>query len=116
MTITESTGTARWEPEPDQRLYSVPEIARILGVSEAKGWQLVARGVIRSLKIDASRRITPQALADYIAEREQAERADSARANEDAIARDARRTAQKRAGEAARRRAERQGERGRGAA
>ena len=64
-----------WAEQPARtiRLLTVPEAAECLGVSEAKGWQLVARGQLRSLKIDHSRRISPGAIADYIREREAAE-------------------------------------------
>jgi excisionase family DNA binding protein len=67
--------TTRWAEQPAEaiRLLTVPEAASCLGVSEAKGWQLVARGQLRSLKIDSSRRVSTEAIADYIREREQAE-------------------------------------------
>jgi excisionase family DNA binding protein len=65
----------RWAEQPARniRLLTVPEAAECLGVSEAKGWQLIARGQLRSLKIDHSRRVSREAIADYIREREAAE-------------------------------------------
>ena len=67
--------TTRWAEQPAEtvRLLTVPEAASRLGVSEAKGWQLIARGQLRSLKIDNSRRVSTEAIADYIREREAVE-------------------------------------------
>jgi excisionase family DNA binding protein len=50
----------------DQMLFRVPEAARKLTISESKMWELLARGEIKSVKIDGSRRITPAALDAYL--------------------------------------------------
>ncbi len=60
-------GNTGSEPTRSVRLLTVPQVAEILNVSEPKVWQLVGRGKIRSLKIDTSRRVTPQAVDEYIA-------------------------------------------------
>jgi excisionase family DNA binding protein len=73
MSVTEAPPAIRWSPEAAEQLLTVKQTAKILNVSEAKVWQLLASGRIRSLKIDYSRRITPQALAEYIAAREAAD-------------------------------------------
>ncbi len=68
-------------PALNVHLLTVPEVAGRLRVSTAKVWQLLQRGELRSLKIDASRRIPSDAIDEYIAslaEAEQARRAGSA--------------------------------------
>jgi excisionase family DNA binding protein len=64
------------------QLLTVPEAAARLRVSEAKVWTLVGRGDLHSVKIDASRRIPEDALAEYVAqlaaEEERARRAGAA--------------------------------------
>jgi excisionase family DNA binding protein len=49
------------------QLLTVPEVATRLRVSEAKVWQLLQRGLLRSVKIDTSRRIPEDAVAEYVA-------------------------------------------------
>lgn len=56
-------GTAA--PAP-QMLYTVPNAAKVLDVSERKMWELVGDGTIPSVKIGASRRISHAALETYI--------------------------------------------------
>jgi excisionase family DNA binding protein len=46
--------------------YSVPRAARALDISDRKAWELVHSGAIKSIKIGRSRRVTRQALEEYI--------------------------------------------------
>src|SRR5690242_4704031 len=55
------------EPARSVQLLTVPEVAGRLRVSEAKVWQLLSSGRLRSVKIDTSRRIPEDAVAEYIA-------------------------------------------------
>jgi excisionase family DNA binding protein len=64
--------TATHTAPPPYQLLRVREAAEVLGVSEAKIWELLRRDEIPSLKIDGSRRITAGAIADYVASREAA--------------------------------------------
>jgi excisionase family DNA binding protein len=73
----------RWGEQPARtiQLLTVPQAAKRLAVSEAKAWILVGRGDLRSVKIDASRRIPEDALAEYVAglaDEERARRAGAA--------------------------------------
>lgn len=43
------------------------EAAEALGISRSRYYELVADGKIKTVKIGASRRVTPEALADFIA-------------------------------------------------
>lgn len=49
-------------------LLSVPETAKILGISEANAWRLIGLGAIPSVKVGEGRRLVePEALREYIA-------------------------------------------------
>jgi excisionase family DNA binding protein len=48
---------------------SVPDAARLLGISETACWRLVRDNKIPSAKINRSRRVSLQALRDYHDER-----------------------------------------------
>ncbi len=58
------------------RLLTVREVADHLGVSRSKAYQLVLSGAIQSLAIGRSRRVSPGAVAEFIA-RPSADRPDS---------------------------------------
>jgi excisionase family DNA binding protein len=47
------------------QMLTVPQVAAILNVSQGKVWQLLARGKLDSVKIDASRRIREDVFAAY---------------------------------------------------
>ncbi|WP_433227955.1 helix-turn-helix domain-containing protein [Actinomadura formosensis] len=47
-------------------LLTVPEAAKALAISRSKLYELLASGVLRSVRIDGSRRIPLNALNDYI--------------------------------------------------
>ena len=47
-------------------LFTVPEVARMLRLSESTIWRLVRNGAIESVKAGRARRISPEALAAYI--------------------------------------------------
>ncbi|GGN40316.1 excisionase family DNA binding protein [Actinoplanes campanulatus] len=49
-----------------QLAYTVPNAARALDISDRQAWKLVHEGVIKSIKIGRSRRVTRQALEEYI--------------------------------------------------
>ncbi len=67
-----SQDTATGATGAEQIAYKVPSAARILDMSERKVWDLVHTGEIDSFKIGSSRRVTRQALLEYIQRREQA--------------------------------------------
>jgi excisionase family DNA binding protein len=50
----------------EQVLYRVPEAAAKLAIGKSKMWELIGRGEIESVKIDNARRITSEALAEYV--------------------------------------------------
>ncbi|WP_046468780.1 helix-turn-helix domain-containing protein [Allosalinactinospora lopnorensis] len=58
---------------PSRLLLTVPEAARALAISRSKLYELIAVGVVRSLKIDGSRRVPVEALDVYISSRLDAE-------------------------------------------
>jgi excisionase family DNA binding protein len=49
-----------------QLLYSVPEVASVLSLSERLIWKLVRTGDIKSFKIGAARRVERKAIDDYL--------------------------------------------------
>ena len=54
-------------PEVSRLLLTVPEAAKALAISRSKLYELLAVGVIASVRIDASRRIPLSALESYVA-------------------------------------------------
>jgi excisionase family DNA binding protein len=85
MIIMEGTGngtaTGAGQPISAIRDLMVPQVAEIFGVSDATIWEKVRTGEIRSYKIDSSRRIPEEAVAEYRArliEQEAARRAGTA--------------------------------------
>lgn len=55
--------------EPEQVAYKVPHAAKLLDLGERKVWQLVYSGELESFTVGTARRITRQAILDYIAKR-----------------------------------------------
>jgi excisionase family DNA binding protein len=49
------------------RLLTVAQAAAEIGVSQAKLWQWISAGRIGSLKVDGSRRLTPDQIDEFIA-------------------------------------------------
>jgi excisionase family DNA binding protein len=47
-------------------LLTVPEAAEALGISRSKLYQLISAGVVRSVRIDGSRRVPVESLTAYI--------------------------------------------------
>ena len=54
-------------PDIGRLLLTVPEAAQALAISRSKLYQLLADGVVASVRIDGSRRIPLEALDSYIA-------------------------------------------------
>lgn len=54
----------------DKLLYDPREAARLLSISRTKVYELMAAGLLASVRIGRSRRIPAQALRDFIASRE----------------------------------------------
>jgi excisionase family DNA binding protein len=50
-----------------QLLLTVPEAAKALAISRSKLYELIAAGLVRSVRIDGSRRVPVQALETYVA-------------------------------------------------
>ena len=48
-------------------LLTVPEAATALAISRSKLYELLAAGVVRSVRIDGSRRVPVEALKTYVA-------------------------------------------------
>ena len=48
-------------------LLTVPEAAEALAISRSKLYELIAAGVVQSVRIDGSRRVPVEALETYIA-------------------------------------------------
>lgn len=51
---------------PERRLYSVPDLAILLNLSERKVWRLIGDGTIESRYSEGSRRIPDWALEEYL--------------------------------------------------
>jgi len=49
-------------------LLTVPEAAESLAISRSKLYELIAAGLIRSVRIDGSRRVPIEALQTYVAQ------------------------------------------------
>jgi excisionase family DNA binding protein len=49
-------------------LLTVPEAAEALAISRSKLYELIAAGLIRSVRIDGSRRVPVEALRTYVAQ------------------------------------------------
>ncbi len=54
----------------ENRLMTVPEAARVLGISRAKCWDLTYRGELPTVRIDRSVRISSRTLEQFIREHE----------------------------------------------
>ncbi len=50
----------------EKQLLTVPEAAERLSLGRAKTWELVRTGRLRSVKIDWSRRVPVEAIAEFI--------------------------------------------------
>ena len=50
-----------------QLLLTVPEAAKTLAISRSKLYELLAAGLVRSVRIDGSRRVPVEALETYVA-------------------------------------------------
>ena len=50
-----------------QLLLTVPETAKALAISRSKLYELLAAGLVRSVRIDGSRRVPVKALETYVA-------------------------------------------------
>ncbi len=48
-------------------LLTVPEAAQALAISRSKLYELIASGLVRSVRIDGSRRVPVEALEAYVA-------------------------------------------------
>jgi excisionase family DNA binding protein len=48
-------------------LLTVPEAAEALAISRSKLYELIAGGLVRSVRIDGSRRVPVEALETYVA-------------------------------------------------
>lgn len=53
-------------PNPDH-LLTVPQVAARLKVSEYRAYELCRQGLLKSVRLGKSVRVTPSALADYVA-------------------------------------------------
>jgi excisionase family DNA binding protein len=62
-------------------LLTVPEAAEALAISRSKLYELIAAGLVRSVRIDGSRRVPIEALESYIAGLLQREEAADAQAS-----------------------------------
>jgi excisionase family DNA binding protein len=49
-------------------LLTVPEAAEALAISRSKLYELIATGLIRSVRIDGSRRVPVEALETYVSQ------------------------------------------------
>jgi excisionase family DNA binding protein len=55
------------DPAIPHALYTVPEVMRILKFSKGTVYHLMQSGRLRSVQEGGSRRVTPGAIADYVA-------------------------------------------------
>ena len=66
MLAYETITTASHPTTPTKLLLTVPEAAKVLGLSRSILYELLLAGEIRSLKIGRSRRLTHEALQEFI--------------------------------------------------
>lgn len=66
------SATPPTDTDASQIAYKIPNAARVLDMGVRKVWALVHSGEIESFKIGSSRRVTRQALLDYIERQEKA--------------------------------------------
>ena len=52
----------------EPRVYTVPEVAEILRVSNRTVWKEIAKGNLRSVKVAGTRRVVAEAIDAYLAE------------------------------------------------
>jgi excisionase family DNA binding protein len=52
----------------EEDLLTVPEAAAALAISRSKLYELFAAGVVRSVRVDGSRRVPIDAIEDYVAD------------------------------------------------
>jgi excisionase family DNA binding protein len=64
--VTADDATTVFAHHGGKLLYRVREAAGMLGLGESKVWELLARGVIESVKIDGARRIPREAIESYV--------------------------------------------------
>ena len=62
-----TNGTGGLEMVPARDLYPVSEVAYRLGVTERKVWALIAKGRLRTVRLDGRRLVPAAALRDFIA-------------------------------------------------
>jgi excisionase family DNA binding protein len=62
-------------------LLTVPEAAQALAISRSKLYELLAAGLVRSVRIDGSRRVPIEALETYVAHLLEQEEAIDAKAS-----------------------------------
>jgi excisionase family DNA binding protein len=62
-------------------LLTVPEAAEALAISRSKLYELIAAGLIRSVRIDGSRRVPVEVLQTYVARLLDQEEASDAKAS-----------------------------------
>src|SRR5205823_8987563 len=55
-------------PAVTRLLLTVPEAAEALAISRSKLYELIAAGLVRSVRIDGSRRVPVEALETYVAQ------------------------------------------------
>ena len=66
MQPRERTREMNGRAAPGVKLYTVPEVAVMMRISESKIWQLVRRGELDSIKIGWSRRVVAASVDAYI--------------------------------------------------
>ena len=52
----------------DTDLFTIPEVAQRLKVSEYRAYELARQGFLKSVRLGKSVRVTPSAVADYLAQ------------------------------------------------
>ena len=68
-------------PRPNQRTFTVPEVAKMLGVKQSTVRAWISRKEMRAYKVDNRRYITQQQIADFYYQRKTGDYVDMTYAN-----------------------------------
>jgi excisionase family DNA binding protein len=60
-----STNTTTWTPA--KAMYRIPEVVEIISLSRSFIYELIRSGELKTVQVGGARRVTAQAIIDYLA-------------------------------------------------